>query len=125
LTEGNCPLKRIINPAILFLLIFFLSSAYAGPNDWLLGNWIHSYNPDGNAQDVLTFAGEGKFVSTELASGNTQEGIYFVKADYVQVYLVQKGKIVMKLKLSYDTRKDKLYFYSEKTGNTSYYTKHK
>lgn len=118
-------MKRTISLGIILLLIFFFSSAYAGPNDWLFGNWIHTYNPDGNAQDVLTFAKEGKFVSTELASGKLQEGIYFVKADYVQVYLVQEGKIFMKLKLSYDSRKDKLYFFSEKTGNTSYYTKHK
>jgi hypothetical protein len=95
----------------------------AGQHEWLVGNWIHSYGPLGDMQDTLTFAAEGEFITTESASGKTIEGIYFVKSDYVQVYMLREGKISLKLKLAYDSRKDRLYYHSEESGETSYYTK--
>ena len=36
---------------------------------------------------------------------------------------MQNGKIFMRLELTYDAKKDKLYYKSESTGSTSYYTK--
>jgi hypothetical protein len=116
-------MRNILRVALIWFLFGPLSAVFAGQNDWLLGNWVHAYGPAGDMQDTLTFAAEGEFITTESASGKTIEGIYYVKSDYVQVYMIVQGKISLKLKLAYDSRKDRLYYHSEETGQTSYYTK--
>lgn len=116
-------MRKIISLVFMLFLFGPLNSVSAEQNEWLLGNWVHAYGPSGDMQDTLTFAEEGEFITTESASGKTIEGIYFVKSDYVQVYMIEQGKISLKLKLAYDSRKDRLYYHSEETGQTSYYTK--
>jgi hypothetical protein len=116
-------MKRTFGLIVFGLLIGLLNPVFAGQDDWLVGNWIHAFGPVGDMQDTLTFAEAGEFVTTESATGKTIEGIYFVKSDYVQVYMLNQGKISLKLKLSYDSRKDRLYYHSHETDETSYYTK--
>jgi hypothetical protein len=116
-------MRKIASLALVCFLLSPLSAVSAGQNEWLLGNWVHAYGPVGDMQDTLTFAEEGVFITTESTSGKTIEGVYYVKSDFVQVYMIVQGKISLKLKLAYDSRKDRLYYHSEETGQTSYYTK--
>jgi len=106
----------------LFVMLIPLQSYAVGP-DWLLGEWVMTFDPDGDTEDRLTFLKGGEFVTTETASGEKIKGMYSVKSDHIKVNLIYQGKLFMKLKLTFDKVKDKLYYYSSETGNTAYYTK--
>jgi len=101
----------------------FAASIFSDDSSWLLGNWLHTYDPDGDTQDRLSFSENGKFITTEVSSGRQISGLYFVKPDVIKINLVEQGKIFMKLDLTYDDKRDRLYYKSDSTGNTSYYTK--
>ena len=108
------------------MLALFVPSgcpAAEGIDSWIVGNWLHTYDPDGDPPDKLTFSSDGKFVTTEVSSGRQVEGRYTLVQSAIKVDLMQKGKIFMRLELTYDAKKDKLYYKSESTGSTSYYTK--
>jgi hypothetical protein len=116
-------IKRII-PLIGLLLILGVSSAsQAQDNSWLLGNWLLTYDPDNDTQDMLTFKQGGEFVTTEVGTDRQVKGVYFLKQDEILVKLFHNGKIAMSLTLAFDDKKDTLYYTSMNTGNTSYYTK--
>jgi hypothetical protein len=119
--------KKLWARVALAFLMSFTGSAFASDSNWLLGNWIHTFDPDGDAQsDRLSFSDDGKFVTTEIASGRQIGGLYRVTPGAIKVDLVtQQGKVFMKLDLTYDEKKDRLYYKSDSTGNTSYYTKEK
>ena len=91
--------------------------------DWLLGNWLLTYDPDDDPQDMLTFKPGGEFVATDVATKRKVEGVYFLKPGNVLVKLMQNGQIVMSLNLTFGENRDKLYYKSMNTGNTAYYTK--
>lgn len=115
--------KNILSVSLVALFCLFSAQSIAGKHDWVIGDWLHTFDPDGDTQDKLTFRSGGRFVTTEVKSRKTIDGMYFVKSDRVQVSLVRNDKIFMKLILTYDENKDRLYYMSEATGNTSYYTK--
>lgn len=106
----------------LFVILIPLQSYAAGP-DWLLGEWVMTFDPDGDTEDRLSFSRGGEFITTEASSGKKIKGMYFLKRDHIKVNLIYQGQIFMKLKLTFDEVKDKLYYYSSETGNTAYYTK--
>jgi hypothetical protein len=82
-----------------------------------------TYDPDGDTEDRLHFLEGGEFVATEPSSGQAYRGMYVVRTDHIKVNLVHEGRIFASLQLTFDENKDKLYFESAETGNTSHYTK--
>jgi len=108
--------------AILILAIFS-SISVADSNTWLLGNWQMAYDPDGDTKDILTFSPGGQFVTTEASTGRKIQGNYIVKPGEVNVSLVQQGKVFMKLKLTYESSKDKLFYNPDNTNDPAYYAK--
>ncbi len=88
-------------------------------NDWLIGSWLLTYDPDGDPQDMLSFYPEGKFLATEVLSQRSIQGIYEVKQGIIEIAIGQS----FEMQLAYDEVKDKLYFYSKETQKTSHYTK--
>ena len=113
--------------ALLVILILVTGSlttatTYAS-DDWLLGEWILAHDPDGDTQDKITFLPKNKFVSTELSTGRTVDGMYFLRSDKVKISILNRGKIVSNLELTFDNTGDKLYLKSDVTGSTSYYEK--
>jgi uncharacterized protein YuzE len=115
--------KRIIPVVGLLILMTASTTLHAQDNDWLIGNWLLTYDPDADTQDMLTFKEGGEFVTTEVATNRKVKGMYFLKSDKVLVKLVQNGKIFLSLNLTFDEKKDKLYYTSMETGNISHYTK--
>ena len=111
----------------LLIVCFFLASisfnAIASDKGWLVGDWILTFDPDGDTKDRLTFKNGGQFISTEVSSGKQYKGLYSIKPKVIKVKLIHNGKTFLSLDLTYDEKKDKLYFKSNKTGTTSYYTK--
>jgi hypothetical protein len=115
--------KRII-PAVGLLIILLVSPAsYAQDTDWLIGNWLLTYDPDGDPQDMLTFKQNGEFITTEVSTNRQARGVYLLKSDKVLINLFHNGKMIMSANFTFDDKKDKLYYTSKKTGNTSHYTK--
>lgn len=112
--------KRII---FILVLSFTSSITLAASNDWLLGNWQMTYDPDGDTKDVLSFSKGGEFVTTEASSGREIKGIYVLKSDRVDVSLIYQGQVFMKLRLTYDDDKNKLYYNPDNTNDPAYYTK--
>jgi hypothetical protein len=115
--------KRITPVVVLLLVLFVSSASYAQDNDWLIGSWLLTYDPDSGTQDMLTFKNGGEFVTTEVATNRKVKGMYFLKSDKILVKLVQNGEIFVTLNLTFDEKRDKLYYKSMNTGNTSHYTK--
>lgn len=116
-------IKRII-PAIGLLMILLVSPvSHAQDADWLIGNWLLTYDPDGDPQDMLTFKQGGEFITTDVSTKRQVRGMYLLKSDEVQINLFHNGKMVMSANLTFDEKKDKLYYTSRQTGNTSHYTK--
>jgi len=108
--------------AIAFLLIF--SSAHASEDiAWLQGNWLLTYDPDGDTQDKLTFGNSNKFTTTEVSSGKQLKGTYEVSSESINVNLFFEGKSFMEFDLRYDDKKNKLYYVSDDAGSESHYTK--
>ena len=113
-----------IGLSVVFILFASVSVAsFAADNEWLFGNWLLTYDPDGDIQDRLTFQRGGQFITTEVSSGRQIEGIYTLTQGAVEVTLIQQGKMLLKFDLTYDQGRDKLYYRSNSTGKTSYYTK--
>ena len=107
----------------LFILLFFPTLLLASDSRWLLGKWVHTYDPDGDSKDVLTFGEEGRFYTTEVSTGREYEGKYYLLDGEIKINLYHQGRLFVILKLTHDENKDKLYFTSTNTDNTSYYTK--
>ena len=109
---------------ILMAITLLMSSAtFAGSNDWLLGDWQMTYDPDGDTKDIVSFSEGSQFVTTEISSGKKIKGMYFVRSGHVSISLINQGKIFMKLKLKYDNAKKKLYYNPDNTSDPAYYTK--
>ena len=110
---------------ILFLFVFSLISteSYSQNKDWLIGNWELTYDLDGDTKDIISFDDRGKFRTTEVSSGRSLEGIYFIKDQKIKISLVHAGKTFMKIDLSFDKNRDKLFYYSSDSETASYYTK--
>jgi hypothetical protein len=104
-------------------LLMLSAPACAEANSWLVGNWLHTFDPDGDPPDRLTFSADGKFLTTEVSSGRQIEGLYVLTPGVIEVDLIRQGKVFMQLHLTYDVKQNKLYYKSDSTGNTSYYTK--
>lgn len=109
----------------IFVLIYLSISniALAGSNDWLLGKWQMTYDPDGDTKDVLSFSKGGEFVTAEASTGREIKGMYVVESDRIDISLIHQGQIFMKLQLTYDGSKNKLYYNPDNTNDPAYYTK--
>jgi len=110
---------------ILFLFAFIFLSGPAASNDisWLYGDWLLTYDPDGDTKDMLTFKKEGQFTTTEIATGKQYKGMYFVRNEKIKISLVDKGKIFFKFELTFDEKKEKIYHKSKDSNTISYYTR--
>jgi hypothetical protein len=110
---------------IIFVLVLLLASniTFAASNDWLLGDWQMTYDPDGDSKDVLSFSKGGEFVTTEASSGRKIKGMYVLKSDRVDVSLIHQGQIFLRLRITYDNDKNKLYYNPDNTDDPAYYTK--
>ena len=117
-------MMKIIRLLVAFVFLASVSlTVVAGGQEWLIGNWILTFDPDGDTKDRLTFEKDGQFITTKISSGKQYKGIYFIKPGAVKVKIIHNGRILLSFDLTYDENKDKLYFKSNKTGTTSYYTK--
>jgi hypothetical protein len=82
-----------------------------------------AYDPDGHTKDALSFSKGGEFVTTEASSGRKIKGVYVLKSNRVDVSLIHQGQIFMKLRLTYDDDKNKLYYNPDNTNDPAYYAK--
>ena len=108
---------------VLIIPVLTISCTSEKDTAWLNGEWLHTYDPDGDSDDILSFTSDGEFITTEVSSGKKIKGTYTLEPKVIKVELINKGRVFMKLDLTYDENKDKLYYKSKDTGNTSHYTR--
>ena len=116
----NFKLTRII---LITLLLIMSNAIYSQEKIWIEGKWLHTFDPDGDAQDEIQFFAGNKFKTVDVSSGKSFQGTYVLEKGQVKINLIHEGQIFFRLKLTFDNKRDKLYYYSEETGNTSYYTR--
>lgn len=94
-------------------------AAAAGEQDWLLGRWELTHDPQGDAKDWLEFHADGRAVSV-APSGRRIPGEYTLAEGEVRiVYSVAGRQIPITLKVSPDRMR--LFAHSVKTGTASTY----
>ncbi len=115
---------RSISKLLLTTLFALLmtTSAFAQSNDWLMGTWQLSYDPDGDPTDKLVFKPGNAFTNI-TANGKSLNGKYEVNNGRVKVVLEKQGKPYMAFFLGFEKSRDSLHFYSESTKKTSVYKK--
>ena len=89
--------KRLLIVSLFIFFQFMSVNSIAGNTDWIQGDWLHTYDPDGDTQDRLSFRDGGQFTTTEVSTGKSINGMYFLKGNEVHINLVYQGKIFMKL----------------------------
>ena len=115
-------MKRIIAVLLLVLATWGLSSVQAaGDNEWLLGKWGMSYDPDGSEKDWIEFLPEGQVVSIS-AKGRRTPGEYTVRGPDVSITFHVNGRDIA-LPMKYDAGRKALLNYSERTGHSAEYRK--
>lgn len=117
-------MRKKIALYVLVLAVSLLSSqVIADEQQWIKGRWIHTYDPDGDVQDILTFGQDGRFMTKEVLTGRELEGKYYLMDGVIKINLYVDGQLFVILEMTHDEKKDRLYFTSKNTGNTAYYTK--
>jgi len=107
---------------VVAFLVILGAPTYAEDKSWLIGDWLLTYDPDGDTQDRITFTEDDGFITTEVSTGRQHKGIYLLKPGVITVHLFSQGRTFMKFDLQYDEKRDKLYFKGS-TGSVSHYTK--
>lgn len=114
---------KLLKITFFICLLFISGIAFSQEKPWIEGKWLHTFDPDGDTQDEIQFFIDGKFKTVEASSGKSFTGTYILEKESVKINLVHQGQVFFSLKLTFDAERDKLYLYSEETGNTSYYTR--
>ena len=111
----------------LFIFSFFILSGPVISEEmtWLHGDWLLTYDPDGDTQDKLTFKKGSQFITTEIKTGKKFNGMYVVRSNKIKINLLKSGKVFYKFNLSFDSKKDKLYYNAKDSDTISYYTRMK
>lgn len=109
--------------SLLLTLMLLSGQAISDDASWLYGNWLLTYDPDGDTQDRLTFTEENKFTTTEVATGKQFNGMYAIRGNTIYVSLLVNGKVFYKFELTFDDNKNKLYYKAKDSSTISYYTK--
>ena len=108
----------------LLLALMFLSGQVASEEiKWLHGDWLLTYDPDGDTQDKLSFKKGSQFITTEVATGKQYKGMYTVRNKKIKISLLKNGKVFYKFALTFDNSKDKLYYKDKDSNTISYYTR--
>ncbi len=92
----------------------------AGPNSWLVGDWILCKNPDKSPRDTMRFApdGTGQVIS---AKGST-ELIYRVRGARLEMLANAKGYAIP-ITLTIQPKRDVLENHDEDTGSVTTYVR--
>ena len=102
--------------ALLLLLPFAYS--HATDDNWLLGKWELTYDPDGGKKDYLEFLENGDaYSSGELGK---QEGFYVVSPDSVKAVFTYKDKDFI-MTFHFNEARDELRIVTSHTGRASIY----
>lgn len=108
---------------VVLFMVLVTSFSFAGSNDWLIGDWMMTFDPDEDTKDKLTFSEGNEFMTQEVSTGRRLKGMYFVKRDEVIVSLVNGGRVVMKLNFTFDKEKKRLYYNPDNVPVAAYYTR--
>ncbi len=109
----------------VMLLVIWLNQIIANdthhPEDeWLVGKWVLTYDPDGDKKDFIEFMADGDAISTgELGR---VEGLYLVNSESVKAVFTYKEKDFI-MTFFYNPKKDELRIVTSHTGRESIYKK--
>ncbi|MBD9437131.1 hypothetical protein IB223_13590 [Pseudoxanthomonas sp. PXM03] len=92
----------------------------AGPNSWLVGDWVLCKNPDKSSKDAMHFApdGTGQVIS---AKGST-ELVYRVRGDRLEM-LANAKSYAIPITLTIRPKRDVLENHDEDTGSVTTYVR--
>ena len=107
--------------SLLIVLLSACGNDVESPQDknWLIGKWELHYDPDGDDKDWLEFMKDGS-VTNLSQDGREISGEYEVSGNIIELIYSYNGKKIP-MKLSINTDRNKLLYYSKNTKNTSEY----
>ena len=105
---------------ILLTLIVVVDNANAS-DDWIVGKWELSYDPDGRKKDWIEFHTNGDAWSV-WQNGERIEGLYIVAPHSIKAVFTYKDQDVI-MTFFFDEKKQKLKIVTSASGKESIYTK--
>ena len=108
----------------LFLFFTFfinLSYVYAADDNWLIGKWELTYDPDNSKTDWLEFRANGDVYNT-WQNGERIEGLYKLNPNSVKAVFTYKGSDLITI-FHFNKSKTELRIVTSKTGKESVYSK--
>lgn len=105
----------------LLLLAFLTGMVQAGEDDWVIGRWELSHDPDGAQKDWLEFTAEGDVYSIS-PDGERTAGIYIVAPDSVKTVFTYNGQDVIAT-FHFDRNRGLLTIVTSESGEASIYSK--
>ena len=114
---------KLAKVTLFALLLIINGETFSQEKVWIEGSWLLTLDPDNDTQDEIQFLTGGRFKTTEVSQSKSLDGRYSLEKESVKIDLFHEGQVFYTLTLTYDEKRDKLYYYSEETGNTSYYTR--
>lgn len=113
--------KLFLLASLLLAAAVYSAQAGGTGNDWLVGTWELTRDPDGHPKDWMEFKADGQTVSIS-AEGRRVPGVYTVSDDAIELIYAFKGKTVP-IRLSFDEDRKTLFARSPVTGSVSEYKK--
>jgi len=106
---------------LLGTALAWATPARAADDQWVVGKWALSYDPDGAKKDWLEFKANGDVISI-FPDGDRVLGMYIVTPKGVKAVFTYKGKDVI-MTFHVDDRHRRLRIVTSQTGRASVYTK--
>lgn len=103
------------------LLLGLVPLARAADDQWVIGRWALSYDPDGAKQDWLVFKPNGDVISI-FPDGQRVLGMYIVTPRGVKAVFTYRGKDVI-MTFFTDAQHRRLRIVTSHTGRASVYSK--
>jgi len=120
----RCKWIQAVFVAMLFLIwlaqITAAEITKSADDDWLVGKWELTFDPDGDKKDFIEFKADGDAISSgELGK---VEGLYLVNHESVKAVFTYKEKDFI-MTFFYNQQKDELRIVTSHTGRESIYKK--
>jgi hypothetical protein len=121
--------KRLARSYVFWLLVLSFStavtagmhSAFADDDQWVIGKWELSYDPDGAKTDWLIFKPNGDVISRGQ-DGTEYTGMYIVTPEGVKTVFTHEGQDVIAT-FHADERRQALKIVTSRSGKESIYKK--
>ncbi|MDH6593001.1 opacity protein-like surface antigen [Variovorax sp. TBS-050B] len=113
--------RKLLLAGLVLAAAVFSAQAVSADNEWLVGTWELTRDPDGHAKDWMEFKADGQTTSIS-AAGRRVPGVYTLGDGTVDLIYAFKGKTIP-IRLTYGEDRKTLFARSPVTGSISEYRK--